>query len=148
VREHEMAPEDDGPALAPPPGEIEVSAEDLDEEFEVTAARRPRKKKRRRFPGETYFANTAGQNVGKATMDGLDHATAEEIRLEPSASVLREGDENMIALEEQGASLDQIMAKAMELGYDAVRVKDRAAILNQDAIASRTPVKRPGWSAK
>ena len=125
-------------------GSVHVSALDFEDDVR-TAARRPRKKKRRRFPGETYYASKAGDNIARATMAGMGPAPVEEVRLEPGATVLREGDEHMIRLEERGASLDEIMREAMELGYDAVRVKDRAAILNQDVV-TRTPVKRPGWA--
>jgi hypothetical protein len=67
--------------------------------------------------------------------------------LDPGASVLKEGDEAYIRLQEKGAGLDEIMEAAMEMGYDAVRVADRCAVLNHDAVVERGPaIARPGWA--
>ncbi|APU88970.1 hypothetical protein Rctr197k_173 [Virus Rctr197k] len=119
-------------------GPINVTAADL-----TAAKKRKRREKRHRFPGETYWLPKDGTFARTRSIDAGEDST--EIRLDPGARVLREGERDFIAL--GNASLEDLMKMALEKGYDAVRVKDRLAVLNENAIAERTPKHRPGWHA-
>jgi 2'-5' RNA ligase len=118
---------------------IVVTAADL-----TAAKKRRRKEKRHRFAGEVYWLPKDETIARSRSRDAGADAT--EIRLDPGARVLSEGERDLIDM--GAASLEDVMKMALEKGYDAVRVKDRLAIINQDAIAERTPASgRPGWHA-
>lgn len=126
---------------------IEISAA-----IGVTAADIRAKKKKRtrdksdRFMGETYWLPKDSKFGHTRSVDAGEDAV--EIRLDPAARVLREGERDFIALGRE-PSIEDVMQAAFEKGYDAVRVKDRLAILNEGAVAERTTRgPRPGWQAR
>lgn len=137
-------------------GAIDVEVDDLDDGTDgddghrtaaekAGARKRRREEKRKRFAGEVYWrSKDSAFAFARENAAGND---AVEIRLDPGARVLREGERDFLALGAD-ASEEAILAAAFKHGYDAVRVRDRLAIINQDAVAESTPSKRPGWSAR
>jgi hypothetical protein len=100
---------------------------------------RTQEEKRRRWVGETYWRRI-GENssVVYATPDAVGDDEVEEIRLKPDARVLREGSADWLKLFDEGIpKLVDLVRKAVEEGYDAVRVGEALAILSGVAIAER-----------
>jgi 2'-5' RNA ligase len=108
-----------------------------------------RRKKKKRFMGETYFIRP-DEWMAHATLASLDGADdAEEIMLNPEAMIFREGEVEFAELRaEKGRdpTVEEVVQKAMSSGFDAVRVGDRLALINDGAVTSRRRVKRPGWA--
>lgn len=110
------------------------------------------RKKKKRFMGETYYIRP-GEWVAYSTQRALGGANdVEEIMLDPAAKVLKEGDKPYIdALDkspEDAASLliaTNLITEAMRNGYDAVRIGELLAILNEKAI-QLSKVDRLGWA--
>lgn len=110
--------------------------------FAVEGAKRRRHEKRRRFAGETFYLPMGGWHAHKTRHDaGKD---AEEIRLDASARVLREGAEEYLEMSREGVTGEELLDRAREAGYDAVLAGKRLAIINEDAIADRRPAARIG----
>jgi hypoxanthine phosphoribosyltransferase/SAM-dependent methyltransferase len=108
-----------------------------------------RRKKKKRFMGETYFIRP-DEWMAHSTMAAINNADdAEEIQLRPEAMVFREGEveyNELRAEKGRDPTVEEVVQKAMASGFDAVRVGDRLALLNDGAITHRRRVKRPGWA--
>ncbi len=135
---------------------ILITAADIDKEaagyrvIDTSELSGPSKrKKKKRFMGETYFIRP-DEWMAHATLASLDGADdAEEIMLNPEAMVFREGEVEYAELRaEKGRepTVEEVVQKAMSSGFDAVRVGDRLALINDGAVTSRRRVKRPGWA--
>jgi hypothetical protein len=100
--------------------------------------RRGPMQRKKRFVGETYYIRRDGRDIVAYTSPDHIEGDAEAVRLSPDARILKEGDRDWLKMFEDGLpKLTDIIRKAVEEGYDAVRVGEALAILSGVAIAER-----------